>query len=156
MPLHADREGQGRDACDPTLHGGTDGSTREKEAETAVEPDVHARDDQIGPALEERIYTQIRAVGGIAADGNHGDPLSLQVLDANLVPARDGLADPAALGIGDGHTHGPELAQSPDQRYESRRVHAIVIGDQDVPHPAEHNRTGAGPASSPRGVVKSR
>jgi hypothetical protein len=156
VALQADGKGQSRDARDPALHRRTDRSARQKEAEAAIEPDVHARDDEVWPPIEEGMHAQVRAVGGVAADRKHLDPVPLQALDAYLLPAGDRLAYPAALRIGDRYADGPELLQRPHQRHERRGVDAVVVRDQDVTHTSKDSPAAAGQASGFPSVTENR
>jgi len=89
---------------------------------------IDARHDEIGPARQQLHQREVHAIGGRPVDGV--DPL-LDALRAQRVLQRQRLAAGADLAVRRDDVHLAALAQRRAQRLDARRVHAVVVRDQD-------------------------
>ena len=62
------------------------------------------------------------------------EPVAVDPLDADLVEARDRLADPASLAVGYDRPNRCKLGERAQEGHERRRVDAVVVGDEQVAH----------------------
>ena len=78
------------------------------------------------------MHAEIGAVRRKSLHGEDLDATALDSRDAELIPARDRLADPAAFAVRDDHPHAPEPRELAGERKQRGRVDSIVVRDQYV------------------------